>query len=159
MTNKKNNTITCTCGTQVQKGAKFCHNCGSKIVVATPSVCECGAKLRKGDKFCSNCGKATPAHTPTVAGTTAGMGKAAPTTRTEAIAAWKAERDITDTTKAKYKSIYDAKWAKDWAKWANSAEAKALKGAARKEANQAKAKELRNGYRKQAGMNSKSFEK
>lgn len=82
-----------------------------------------------------------------------------PTTRTEAVAAWKAERDINDDTKAKYKSIYDAKWAKDWAKWANSAEAKALKGAARKEANQAKAKELRNGYRKLAGMNSKSFEK
>jgi hypothetical protein len=82
-----------------------------------------------------------------------------PTTRTEAIAAWKAERDITDDTKAKYKSIYDAKWAKDWAKWADSAEAKALKGAARKEANQAKAKEIRNGYRKQAGMNTKSFEK
>lgn len=82
-----------------------------------------------------------------------------PSTRTEAVAAWKAARGITDDTKAKYKSIYDAKWAKDWAKWVASAEYKALKGATRSEANKAKAKELRNGYRKQAGMNTKSFEK
>lgn len=82
-----------------------------------------------------------------------------PTTRTEAVAAWKADRGITADTAAAYKSIYDANFDKDWEKWTASEEYNALKGSARKEANRTKAKEIRNGYRKQAGMNEKSFEK
>ena len=40
------------CGQKVIEGAKFCMNCGARL------VCEnCGAALIPGAKFCSNCGK------------------------------------------------------------------------------------------------------
>ncbi len=36
-------------------GAKFCPECGYKLV--TPGVCKCGAKLPAGAKFCPECGE------------------------------------------------------------------------------------------------------
>ena len=83
---------------------------------------------------------------------------AKPTTRTEAVAAWKQARGITGDTYAAYKAIYAERFNRDWAEWSNAATMAGLKGAARKEANIAKAKELRNAYRAEAGMNELSFE-
>lgn len=64
-------TVMCVCGAKVSAGAKFCSECGKKIVTEDKRVCACGAKLRKTDKFCSECGK------PVV---DAGKGASAPTT-------------------------------------------------------------------------------
>jgi len=47
--------ITCpSCGQPVAKGAKFCPNCGTKLVL---ECAECGTSIAPGAKFCSNCGK------------------------------------------------------------------------------------------------------
>ena len=44
------------CGSELQEGAKFCMNCGEKVVLGT--VCpDCGATIPEGAKFCMNCGK------------------------------------------------------------------------------------------------------
>ena len=44
-----------SCGANVQKGAKFCSECGAKMPVS--KFCsECGAKLSDTAKFCSECG-------------------------------------------------------------------------------------------------------
>ena len=43
------------CQAQVPAGAKFCNNCGAKLITVCP---ECGANVRPGSKFCSVCGHA-----------------------------------------------------------------------------------------------------
>lgn len=44
------------CGAQIKKGAKFCPECGEKIIAAG-SVCpQCGAAVTPGAKFCPECG-------------------------------------------------------------------------------------------------------
>lgn len=43
------------CQEQVPAGAKFCNNCGAKLITVCP---ECGANVRPGSKFCSECGHA-----------------------------------------------------------------------------------------------------
>ncbi|MCK7482828.1 MAG: zinc ribbon domain-containing protein [Candidatus Moduliflexus flocculans] len=43
------------CGAQNAAGAKFCANCGEKVVV--PGACPCGAQNAAGAKFCASCGK------------------------------------------------------------------------------------------------------
>lgn len=43
------------CQAQVPAGAKFCNNCGAKLITVCP---ECGANVRPGSKFCSECGHA-----------------------------------------------------------------------------------------------------
>jgi membrane protease subunit (stomatin/prohibitin family) len=48
------------CGTQNARGAKFCANCGEKVVA--PGACPgCGAANNPGAKFCSGCGQALAA--------------------------------------------------------------------------------------------------
>lgn len=49
-------TVTCSaCGATVNKGAKFCSECGAKM--PTEKFCsECGAKLSASAKFCPECG-------------------------------------------------------------------------------------------------------
>jgi hypothetical protein len=55
----------CTlCGNPLKINAKFCTNCGAKVVAGanaipnTPeNICECGAELKSGVKFCTTCGK------------------------------------------------------------------------------------------------------
>ncbi|GAB2693768.1 SPFH domain-containing protein [Nocardia thraciensis] len=48
----------CTgCGTTNPPGAKFCMNCGTRLVNSSPAHCtECGAELAPGAKFCNSCG-------------------------------------------------------------------------------------------------------
>lgn len=72
-------TTTCpNCGKPLRPGTKFCGNCGSTVITATPpkaaaperdysasqsvgDVCpHCGKPLRGGAKFCNNCGKPIP---------------------------------------------------------------------------------------------------
>ena len=43
------------CQAQVPAGAKFCNNCGAKLITVCP---KCGANVRPGSKFCSECGHA-----------------------------------------------------------------------------------------------------
>ena len=43
------------CQAQVPAGAKFCNNCGAKLITVCP---ECGANVRPGSKFCSEWGHA-----------------------------------------------------------------------------------------------------
>ena len=41
------------CKSEIQKGDKFCRECGEKL----PSLCpECGSLVDSQDKFCSSCG-------------------------------------------------------------------------------------------------------
>lgn len=48
------NTSKCPkCGLDVVNGAKFCPNCGNKLVETCP---KCGAEIPNGSKFCPNCG-------------------------------------------------------------------------------------------------------
>ena len=57
------------CGCEVEDSAKFCRNCGSKIVVEKESVDEtgskfcgnCGFEMPKATKFCPECGHPTDA--------------------------------------------------------------------------------------------------
>lgn len=43
------------CGAAIQPGAKFCPECGTKII--SKIFCsECGAEIKAGAKFCSECG-------------------------------------------------------------------------------------------------------
>lgn len=50
-------TVKCAkCGTQNAATAKFCANCGEKVIL--PGACpECGTANAAGAKFCANCGK------------------------------------------------------------------------------------------------------
>lgn len=41
------------CHAPVQAGAKFCSNCGAKLIQVCP---ECGKVVAPGSKFCSECG-------------------------------------------------------------------------------------------------------
>lgn len=43
------------CGAQVRKGAKFCPECGSKMI-STVKCPKCGAEVRASAKFCPECG-------------------------------------------------------------------------------------------------------
>jgi transketolase len=71
--------------------------------------------------------------------------------RKEAVAAWKAEKGLTPELQDAYNAIYAKSFAKDWAKWTNTAEYRNASGATRKAMNHAKARILRNAYRTQAG--------
>ncbi len=54
--NNQQSTICSTCQTPNPSSAKFCVNCGQKLV--TEEHCpECGGVVVKGAKFCPNCGK------------------------------------------------------------------------------------------------------
>jgi membrane protease subunit (stomatin/prohibitin family) len=44
------------CGAQNPPQAKFCGECGSKLVVATIPCPQCGEKVPENAKFCPNCG-------------------------------------------------------------------------------------------------------
>ena len=47
------------CGHSVDKNAKFCNECGTKIEMVKPKVkfcTECGMKVEEGTKFCNECG-------------------------------------------------------------------------------------------------------
>jgi len=49
------------CGNKIQRGKKFCPNCGEKIVVEQKIVkkyqcSQCGRKASANEKFCSECG-------------------------------------------------------------------------------------------------------
>ena len=72
----QDNSLICSCGTQLKPGAKFCPKCGSKVgekaetkpaeeekkpepAAEEESVtCSCGNKLKPGAKFCPKCGNA-----------------------------------------------------------------------------------------------------
>ena len=41
------------CGGTIVKGAKFCPNCGKKLIAVCPN---CGKELVSGAKFCLECG-------------------------------------------------------------------------------------------------------
>ncbi|HPS82890.1 MAG TPA: zinc ribbon domain-containing protein [Bacteroidales bacterium] len=52
------------CHQSLNENAKFCTNCGTKIVVSEKTLndesvlkCSCGAELKQGAKFCTSCGK------------------------------------------------------------------------------------------------------
>ena len=42
------------CNAEVTPGAKFCNNCGQKLISGCPA---CGAETAPGAKFCNNCGQ------------------------------------------------------------------------------------------------------
>jgi len=44
------------CGESVQKGAKFCGNCGENLVKQRHCP-NCGEEIKGDDKFCPNCGE------------------------------------------------------------------------------------------------------
>lgn len=45
------------CGAELEKGAKFCVQCGYELPVPVKKVCaDCGAELQEGAKFCTKCG-------------------------------------------------------------------------------------------------------
>jgi hypothetical protein len=48
-------TLACSCGAQVSRGAKFCPECGTKVELK--QLCGgCGVESTPGAKFCSDCG-------------------------------------------------------------------------------------------------------
>ena len=48
-------TVKCfSCGKEIQKGVKFCPECGAK---QEKRVCKCGATIDDGAKFCPECGE------------------------------------------------------------------------------------------------------
>lgn len=58
-----NNKNTCkSCGESLSEGAKFCSNCGAKIVTIeniekkNKFCSECGAAIKSDAKFCGECG-------------------------------------------------------------------------------------------------------
>ena len=82
VSDKKEETDTCPkCGASVEKGSKFCPECGQKMNASktcakcgailnanakfcqecgepcAPKKCQCGAELSAGAKFCPECGK------------------------------------------------------------------------------------------------------
>lgn len=50
--------ICSTCGNEIQKGAKFCPNCGNAVAQEKKCV-KCGAILAPEQKFCPQCGTKT----------------------------------------------------------------------------------------------------
>lgn len=45
------------CGAELEKGARFCVQCGYELPVPVKKVCAgCGAELQDGVKFCTKCG-------------------------------------------------------------------------------------------------------
>lgn len=45
------------CGAELEKGARFCVQCGYELPVPVKKVCAgCGAELADGVKFCTKCG-------------------------------------------------------------------------------------------------------
>lgn len=45
------------CGAELEKGARFCIQCGYELPVPVKKVCAgCGAELQEGAKFCTKCG-------------------------------------------------------------------------------------------------------
>jgi subfamily B ATP-binding cassette protein MsbA len=56
MTTTSKTTVCPTCGHEMPVGAKFCLNCGKKLL-DDPRLCpKCGHKIIQGMKFCQNCG-------------------------------------------------------------------------------------------------------
>jgi membrane protease subunit (stomatin/prohibitin family) len=50
------------CQTQLEPGAQFCSNCGSKVMAAATIACsKCSTQLPADTKFCSNCGNSLSA--------------------------------------------------------------------------------------------------
>ncbi|RYX81794.1 zinc ribbon domain-containing protein [bacterium] len=47
--------ITCSCGTQVASGARFCPDCGQRVN-AKPTCPNCGVEGAIGARFCGDCG-------------------------------------------------------------------------------------------------------
>jgi len=45
------------CNADLPANAKFCMNCGEKITAATASCPKCKAEIEPGSKFCGNCGE------------------------------------------------------------------------------------------------------
>lgn len=45
------------CHRSVDKGTRFCPNCGTEIVYKPEGKCECGAALIPGNRFCTKCGR------------------------------------------------------------------------------------------------------
>ena len=53
-------TVPCPqCGEKVPEGAKFCPNCGASMSAPKKKCANCGAELAADAKFCPNCGKPT----------------------------------------------------------------------------------------------------
>ncbi|RYG58028.1 zinc ribbon domain-containing protein, partial [bacterium] len=48
--------LTCSCGAQVARGAKFCPECGQKVALKQ-SCPGCGVESAPGAKFCAECGQ------------------------------------------------------------------------------------------------------
>jgi ribosomal protein L40E len=44
------------CNAKNASGAKFCNECGQKLVSATINCPQCGAVLSGSAKFCNECG-------------------------------------------------------------------------------------------------------
>lgn len=56
---EKSTEVSCQgCGYHLQKGAKFCPECGMKVSesVSKKFCSECGNKVAQGAKFCNECG-------------------------------------------------------------------------------------------------------
>ena len=55
------------CGSEIRNGAKFCPNCGAKIIIENNSqedtefkfCVNCGCKMDNNVKFCPDCGSST----------------------------------------------------------------------------------------------------
>ena len=56
---QKKNTIKCSnCGADIKQDAKFCPECGKKVLKEGMMPCpKCDAEIPKGSKFCPECGK------------------------------------------------------------------------------------------------------
>jgi len=77
---------------------------------------------------------------------------AKPSTKTEAIKAWKEARGITPEAKAVYDQLEAANFTLDWEKWVAKRNFTGMKLEERKAANRAEANRIRNVYRKLAGL-------
>lgn len=54
---QQDQSVKCSCGATLDSNAKFCANCGKKVVAQTSSVCaKCGMSMPLNAKFCPNCG-------------------------------------------------------------------------------------------------------
>jgi hypothetical protein len=55
-----------TCGSELQRDARFCASCGTPVTTATVATCVgCGADLAPATRFCASCGTPLDAPSPT----------------------------------------------------------------------------------------------